>query len=417
MIIKSTFIDTPVYGEIRIRENEYVVVENGIITGIYGSIPPEYANENIIDRTGMIIIPAFNDIHVHAPQFYNRGNGYDLQLLDWLNNYTFPIEEKFADAQFAQKAYRDFVNGLILSGTMRAAIFATVHMDATKILMELIEKSGIKACVGKVNMDRNSPEGLCEDTDKSIDETIELIKWAEGLKNVEYILTPRFVPSVSEKLMIRLGDLAQKYHLCVQSHVSENKDEVELVRRLHPKAESYTRVYDEYGLLRKGRTILAHGIYLTDDEKKIIRDKEIYIAHCPDSNVNLSSGIMRLSHYKELGIKCPLASDVAGGNTLAMNKNAVYAVQISKVNSFINKTDKTIGLSEALYLATKESGQFFGNVGSFDENCEFDALVIDVDSLQPDNADAYKKLQLFMYDGDYRYIITRYCSGKEVILL
>ena len=415
MFVKGTFIYTPAYGDVKVKENNYLHIVDGIVDKFYDKIPEEFAGEELVDYGDNIIIPAFNDLHVHAPQYLNRGLGYDDELLPWLEKYTFPLEGRFMKEEFALKAYTLFLNDLINSGTMRFAAFATIHKHATKLLMELTNKTGMKAYIGKVNMDRNSPDYLCEDREKSISDTCELIEWTKNQENVKYILTPRFVPSVTPELMRALGDLAEKYNLPVQSHVSENPGEISWVKSLHPDIESYTAVYREYGLLRKGQTILAHGIHLTDNERKIIKDNNIYIAHCPQSNVDLSSGIMRLDKYVKDGIKCALASDVSGGHTVAMNRHIITAVEMSKANTFYNPEDGFVTLKEAFYLATKGSGSFFGKVGSFEPDYEFDALVLDTKK-QPEliKRSALEKLWLFLYDGSNDYIIDRYCDGKIV---
>lgn len=415
MIIKGTFIFTPEFGQLTIKENLYLHISDGKVTQFYDKVPDELESEELIDYSGKIIIPAFNDLHVHAPQYINRGIGFDEELLPWLNKYTFPVESKYSNPEFATAAYSLFLNKLKLKGTMRFCAFATLHKDSAWKLMELTEKSGMKAYIGKVNMDRNSPDFLIEDTDKSIAETEELIIKSQSLKNVDYILTPRFVPSTTSKMMSALGNLGEKYNLAVQSHLSENKAEIEWVRELHPDIASYTEVYKEYGLLRKNQTIMAHSIHLTDTEKKILKDYNVMLAHCAQSNADLSSGIMQLRKNIEDGLRCSIASDVAGGHTLGMNRHIAYTIEISKINAMYNPAHRPLTLPEALYLATKESGSFFGKVGSFEKDFDFDALVISTDELNGlFEKNPFEELQQFIYDGDDRNIIARYCAGKEI---
>ena len=415
MIIKSNFLYTPSQSTLTVNEDAYLHVKDGRVLEFYKELPVDLKHEEILDYSGRIVIPAFNDLHIHAPQYINRGAGLDEELLPWLSKYTFPVEARYSDVAFADRSYRLFLNRLIDAGTMRFAAFGTLHKNATWRLMELTEKSGLAAYIGKVNMDRNSPDFLIEDTEKSIAETEELIIRSQSLKNVKYIITPRFVPSTTPEIMSSLADLAEKYDLPIQSHLSENHSEIAWVRELHPTIDTYTEVYKEFGLLRKNKTIMAHGIHLSEREKDILKANGVYIAHCAHSNVNLSSGIMKLRKNLEYGLNCVIASDVAGGHTPAMNRHIAFTVEISKINAMYNPDEKPLSVPEALFLATKQSGSFFGKVGSFEPGYDFDALVINMNEL----GNKYEKtpedqLSQFIYDGDDRNIIARFCRGQKI---
>lgn len=416
MLIKGNFVYAVSKNSLIIKENKYMHVEDGVVQEFYDDIPESMYNEEVRDYKDSIIIPAFNDLHVHASQYLNRGVGFDKELIPWLNTYTFPLEAGFAEIDFAKKAYEAFTDSVKRSGTMRFVAFATLHEQATWELMRIVEKSGLKAYIGKVNMDRNSSEKLTEETGKSLDETERLInRVSEELKNVKYILTPRFVPSTTERLMTGIAKLAETYNLPVQSHLSENVSEVEWVKKLHPAVESYTKVYEEYGLLRYNKTIMAHAIYLDDKERELLNDKNVYLAHCAQSNANLTSGIMPLRKYMNEGLNCVIASDVAAGNSVAMNRHIEYTIQMSKINELNNKEDKAVNITEALYMATKAPGRFFGKVGSFEKGYEFDALVIDMgESDIFYKRTPFEKLEQFIYTGDDRNIKEKYCSGKIV---
>ena len=371
MIIKGNFIYMTSRTDMQIRQQQFLHVEDGIVQSFYTELPKQFCEEEVKDYGGAIIIPAFCDLHVHAPQYLNRGIGFDKELLPWLETYTFPVEGKYKDPVFAKRAYKLFLNRLWASGTMRFLAFATLHHDATWELMRLTEESGLHAFIGKVNMDRNAPDYLMEDTGKALEETEALILRAkEELQHVRYIATPRFVPSTTEKMMVGIGKLCEKYNLPVQSHLSENRNEIAWVKELHPKINSYTEVYDYYGLLRKNQTIMAHAIYLGEKEKELLREKQVFLAHCAHSNANLSSGVMSLRKNLESGLNCVIASDVAGGHTPAMNQNAVMSVEISKINALFHEDEPALSLPEAFYLATKGAGTFWGKVGSFESGYE-----------------------------------------------
>ena len=416
MILKGTFLHTPALGELEIRPNAYLVTDHTTVVGLYDTLPPEYEGQPVTDWGDSLIIPAFTDLHIHAPQIINRGIGYDKELLPWLETYTFPAEARFADAAFADRAWKALLNHLWAVGTLRFSAFATIHRAATWRLMELAERSGLRGLIGKVNMDRNAPDSLREDTAASLADTEELIcRSRTELRRTRFILTPRFVPSTTPMLMDGLGVLAERYSLPVQSHLSENRSEVAWVAQLHPDIPTYTQVYADYGLLPRDRTIMAHAIHLSDGEKDLLRDRGIMLAHCPLSNANLSSGIMPLRQNLARGLWCSVASDVAGGHTAAMARSVTATVQTSKLNWLDHPDQSPLPLAEAFYLATRGPGAFFGDVGAFLPGFDFDALV-----LRPSPLDTlvertpFERLEQFLYDGDDRNIAARYCAGSLI---
>ena len=416
MILRGNIIWTPAPGKLEVRRRAYLVSDGETVAGVWDALPPEHAGAPVEDWGEAVIIPAFCDLHIHAPQLPNRGIGYDRQLLDWLDRYTFPLEARYGDVDFAQRVWKAFLNRLWAGGTLRFSAFATVHKTAAWRLMELTEQSGLRGLVGKVNMDRNAPDSLLEDTDASLADTEELICRArEELRHVGFILTPRFVPSTTERMMDGLGALGEKYGLPVQSHLAENPGEVEWVRQLHPEAGSYTQVYADHGLLRRDQTIMAHCIHLSEEERAILKERGVTLAHCPVSNADLASGVMPLRRYLREGLRCCVASDVAGGHTAAMNRNTAAALALSRLRWLDRPEEPPLTAAEGLYLATRAPGAFFGKVGAFEPGYAFDALV-----LTPGPGDELvertpeERLEQFLYDGDDRNIAARYCGGKLV---
>jgi guanine deaminase len=392
----------------------FIAVEEGKIVSVGYHLDEKYHNAKVIDFGNQLIIPSFNDVHIHAPQYPMAGLGFDQELLPWLQNYTFPLEAKYDDIDYAQKKYKQFLIKLWKVGTLRFVAFSTIHKEATIALIELIAQTGLKAFVGKVNMDRNAIPELTEATETSISDTLAVLEATSSYKeDVKYIITPRFVPATSTQLMKQLGEISENYHLPVQSHLSENRNEVAWVKSLHPECTSYTDVYERYGLLRKNQTIMAHCIYLSKEEKRKIKEKGVLVAHCPQSNEDLASGIMPLRQYLTEGIHCAIASDVAGAHVPDMNRHIVEAIQMSKLWWVEHPEDLPITLAEAFYLATKSSGAFFGKVGSFETGFDFDALVITVDEF--DLATTIpEQLEKFIYCGDDRHIKHRFVAGKEI---
>lgn len=209
--------------ELVCMEHSYIVVEDGRVAGVFRTLPERYAQLPVLDYGEHLILPGMTDLHVHAPQFAFRGLGMDMELLEWLNTYTFPEESKYKELEYADRAYGSFVNHLLHSTTTRAAIFATIHVPATELLMQKLDRAGLSCYVGKVNMNRNSPVYLREiSTNQALRDTERwLCETKEAYRTVKPILTPRFIPSCTDDLMYGLARLQAKYGVPVQSHLSE----------------------------------------------------------------------------------------------------------------------------------------------------------------------------------------------------
>ena len=227
--------------EIVCLEQGSIVVENGRVTGVFQTLPARYAALPVLDYGHRLILPGMSDLHVHAPQFAFRGLGMDMELLEWLNTYTFPEESKYKDLDYAERAYGSFASHLLRSTTTRAAIFATIHVPATELLMQKLDAMGLECFVGKVNMNRNSPVYLREiSTNQALRDTERWICETKArYAHVRPILTPRFIPSCTDDLMFGLARLRAKYDLPVQSHLSENYSEIAWIRELCPRSKNY----------------------------------------------------------------------------------------------------------------------------------------------------------------------------------
>ena len=413
---KGDIIFAPTPDRFQTFEDGYVIVEDGRVRRVCSSLPSDSGDITVIDRSGRLIIPGFNDLHIHAPQYPLAGLGFDYELLPWLEKYTFKAESKYSDIDVADHWYRQFITKLWENGTLRFSAFATLHNEATLRLMELCQESGLRPVIGKVNMDRNSPDYLVEDTDVSLAGTEELIAKSRKLTpDIGFIITPRFVPSTTPELMAGLGEIARRYHLPLQSHLDENRNEIQWVHDLHPDIPTYTEVYEQYGLMPDGRTIMAHCIWLTDRERKILKEHGVWLTHCAESNLDLASGIMPVRRNLDYGLKISIASDVAGGHEPAMNRHIVMTIEASKAKTFEDghAEDRPLCLSEAFHMATKAGGAFFGKVGSFEPGYEFDALIIREDE-SPLELSVEERLERFIYTGDDRDIEERYVGGVLV---
>ncbi len=418
-IYRANIIYTPTPGKLEIIPHGYIVVKsNGLVDGIYKELPENMDwRRQVMDFGDKILIPAFNDLHVHAPQYRNMGLALDLELLPWLNTYTFPEETKYADPDYARRLYRRFVHELWMQGTMRSAVFATIHPEATRILADLFIQAGMGAYVGLVGMNRNSPDTLQNTTVEVIDGMrmlkAHLDEHGDGL--VQPIITPRFVPSCSDKMLTALGEYAKETGLPVQSHLSENRSEINWVQELEPDTTCYGGAYDKYGLFGQTPTLMAHCCYTDGEELELMRKNGVYVVHCPMSNSNLSSGMAPIRKFLNAGINVALGTDVSAGHHMSMLRVMQYAIQVSKLNYAQTKGEMSfLSLSEVFYLATKGGGSFFGKVGSFEPGYEFDALLIDDTYLNYDHYTLEQRLERYIYLGDDRDIKRRFCRGVEL---
>lgn len=418
-IYKANILYTPTPEQFQVLENGYIAVtEQGIIEGTYASFPEHLKDAELTDFGDNLLIPAMNDLHVHAPQYRNMGLAMDLELLPWLNTYTFPEERHFADIHYAEHIYRRFVHELWMQGTMRSAIFATIHPEATILLAQLLRQAGLGAYVGLVGMNRNCPDFLANTTEEVVRDTERLIRelqTSEQTPLVRPIITPRFVPSCTDDMLRALGQLAKKYQLPVQSHLSENISEILWVKELEPESKNYGDAYYRYGLFGQTPTLMAHCCYTKGAELELMRRQHVYAVHCPTSNCNLASGMAHVRTLLNNGIPVALGTDISGGNNLSVLRTIQYALQISKLQYAETKGKSAfLTLSEAFYLATKSGGSFFGKVGSFEPGYDFDALVVDDSYLNYDNYSLLHRIERYIYLGDDRDIRHRFCRGIDL---
>ena len=415
-VYKAHILFTKEKERFEVFENGYVAVEDGRVTGVSTRLS-EVAGPDaeVTDFGNKLLIPAMNDMHVHAPQVHNQGVAMDLELLPWLQNYTFPEEAKYADTHYAERMYRRFLHTQWLFGTMRSVVFGTVHTESTRILMKLYQEAGMGAMVGKVAMNRNCPDNLSEDVEAYTQGQERLIAdFGDDNALVRPIITPRFVPSCTPELLKTCGELANKYQLPVQSHLSENTSEIAWVAELEKESTSYGDAYNRYGLFGQTPTIMAHCVWTNGSELELMKRNRVMVAHCPTSNFNLSSGLAPVRTFLDEGLPIGLGSDISGGHDLCMFRILTYAIQVSKMHYQQDKSKAFLTLPEIFWIATKSAGSFFGKVGSFEPGYDFDALVIDDAVLHPDEYSLLHRLERFIYVGDDRQIAHRFCRGQEV---
>ena len=373
--------------EVRCVEGGYAVCVDGVSAGVFDELPEKYAGLPLVDCGDNLVIPGMSDIHIHAPQYAFRGLGMDLELLDWLNTHTFPEEAHYADLAYAERAYDIFANDLRHSPTTRAVVFGTMHLE--------------------------------EDTAQSAADTRRWLADVEGrYDHTAPIITPRFTPSVTDELMAELADIAHEKSLPVQSHLSENPSECGWVKELCPWSSCYGEAYDHFGLLGP-RTVMAHCIYSDETETELLSSSGTYVAHCPQSNAQLSSGIAPIRRYLDLGMNVGLGTDVAGGANLSMFRCMADAVAVSKLRwRLVDDSLPALTTQEALWLATAGGGSFFGRVGSLAEGYEFDALVLDDSNIAtPRDLSVWERLERYVYLAEEGgSLVRKYVSGREIDL-
>ncbi len=404
---------------IRLCPDSYLLCEDGLCKGIFQEVPEQYKALPLKDYSGKLIIPGMSDLHIHAPQFSYRGLGMDMELLDWLNTYTFPEETKYTDLRYADLAYGQFADALRRSTTTRASIFATVHNPATELLMEKMEASGLISYVGKVNMDRNCPDYIRETSAAaSVAATEEWVcHTKDRFQNTKPILTPRFIPTCSDELIKGLRTLVEKYHLPVQSHLSENFGEIAWVKELCPGAKNYGDAYDRFGLFGGDHPcIMAHCVHSDAEEQALMKKNGVFIAHAPLSNSNIASGVAPISAYIKGELNVGLASDVAGGDSENLLHSIVEAIRASKLRWRLQDQNvKPLSVDEAFYIATLGGGRFFGKVGSFADGYEFDAVVLDDSTLvHPQELSLRARLERSLYLADDRHVKAKFVKGNQL---
>ncbi len=413
--IHGTIIHAPRMGEIEIVEDGYLLLRDGAIEGVYKVLPEGCVPDKEHDFSGRLIIPSFTDLHLHAPQYAMLGMGMDLPLIEWLNAYTFKTEAMFADPVFARKVYAALADALIRHGTTRVCIYASIHRPTAHILMEELERAGVTGYAGKVNMDRNTTPELTETTEGALEETRRFIEECAGrYLHLRPMITPRFTPSCSNALMEGLGKLADEYNVPIQSHLSENDVEIAWVKSLCPDCESYWQSYERRGLWRD-KTIMAHCVHSDDAERAAIKKAGVWVAHCPDSNTNIYSGVAPVRLMLNEGINVALGSDIAGGAKLSIFHVMAEAIRASKLRYYYagkREEEKFLTVAEAFYLATSAGARYFGAGPGFHKGDMLHAIVLSDETLPPSRPlTSAERLERLVYADDAHAVKAVWSEG------
>jgi len=321
------------------------------------------------DRSNEYALPGFIDLHTHLSQYYIRGL-YEPALLPWLNKYVFPEEERSKNIEYAEKLSRDFFSAMLKTGTTTCVIYTAPFFSACDMAFEIAKETGIRALIGMTMMDMNCPENLPQNSHKTLEESILLYeKWHGKNAKLDYIFTPRFAPTCSLELMKEVAKYAIEHNAWIQTHLSENKEEIEMVKEIFG-FKNYTEVYQKAGLLTQ-HSIFAHCIHLGDEEIKMLAENKCKIAHCPDSNFFLKSGEFPLQKIEEAGIEYGLGSDVGAGTSL----NMLYHTKMMNYR----QSDYPVLPAKALYHITLGSAKLLGVdkiIGSLEIGKEADIVFL-----------------------------------------
>ncbi|MCH7323509.1 guanine deaminase [Solibacillus sp. MA9] len=342
---------------------------------------------------GQYFLPGFVDLHVHAPQWAQSGTALDIPLSDWLNTYTFPIESKFSDLNFAKEVYEDLVSTLLANGTTTSLYFATVHKEASLLLAEICANKGQRGLVGKVVMDdpEQTPEFYRDadiqtalaDTEEFIIAVKELAKTTK--QGVYPVVTPRFIPSCTDGALKGLGELADKYDTHIQSHCSESDWAHGYVKERFNKNDAFA--LHDFGLLGD-KAVMAHCNFLDDEDVELFAETGTAISHCPISNAYFANSVIPVAHFHSKGVDIGLGSDVSGGFSPSLFDNARQAVMSSRMlEDGVNPSlpaekrgvaNSRITINEAFYLATAGGGESLSlPIGRLQENYAWDVQIID----------------------------------------
>ncbi|WMT41805.1 guanine deaminase [Paenibacillus sp. D2_2] len=385
---------------------------------------------------GQYLLPGFIDLHVHAPQWAQSGTALDIPLYDWLNTYTFPLESKFADLDFAKKVYDDLVSTLLANGTTTVLYFATVHKEASLLLAEICAEKGQRGLVGKVVMDdpAQNPEYYRDaDTNSALVDTEEFIlavrELAKTVKQGVYpVVTPRFIPSCTNEALEGLGKLAAKYDAYVQSHCSESDWAHGYVRDRFDKNDAFA--LQDFGLLRE-KSIMAHCNFLDEPDADLFAETGTAIAHCPVSNAYFANSVIPVAHFHAKGIDIGLGTDISGGFSPSLFDNVRQAVISSRMlEDGVNPSlpahergvpESRITIDEAFYLATAGGGESLSlPIGRIQQNYAWDVQIIDTKlpsaklPIFDENEDLHGIFEKIMYLARPENIREVWVQGEKV---
>lgn len=428
--LRGYFIDVPEPGTLRAWSDGAMVIDQGLIAeiGDFDTLNKKNRPEPVrwLHGSNTLILPGLIDLHTHLPQYPAVARG-DAELLSWLRQYIFPLEKEFTGVK-GRRECPGFFEALASGGTTTAVILSAIFEDSCEAAFEAAQERGIRAVIGKVMMDIGSYGTLQPKKIASISMTESerlCKKWHganEGL--LEYAFTPRFAVSCSDKLLRGAAELARKHGAYLQTHLSENREEIEKVRHQFMWAKDYVDVYDQCGVLGP-KTILAHCLHLEDREWQVLKERGCRIAHCPTANLFLRSGLFPMNKARAMGLEVGLGSDVGAGPELNLFRVMRAAVETQTARTFYEPEAKPMNPVEALHLSTLGAARVLGKeeqIGSFEIGKEADLVVMDMGKLFPYERDskirssvsAEDLVSLCVYRGGPEQVLETFVRGNSI---
>ncbi|NWA59992.1 guanine deaminase [Pantoea sp. B9002] len=397
-------------GLLTLRDGKVVSLESWQIAE--GRVDPT----RVTDLRGKLIVPGFIDTHIHYPQTEMIG-AFGEQLLEWLNQYTFPVESQYHCPDHSAKMSAFFLHQLLSNGTTTALVFGTVHKQSVDSLFSAAQQLDMRLIAGKVMMDRNAPEYLTETPEESYQHTRELIERWHQRGRLSYALTPRFAPTSSPELLDKVRQLREEFpDVWMHTHLSENQQEIAWVKALFPEHAGYLDVYHHHQLTGK-RSVFAHCLHLEDQEWQCLHDTDSSIAFCPTSNLFLGSGLFNIKRCWQQGVRMGIGTDVGAGTTFNLLQTLGEAYKVGQLQQY------KLSACEAFYHATLGGAHALDLddvIGNFNPGKEADFVVLDaaVSPLQKlrnaNSKDIWERLFVMMTLGDDRNIAQTWVSGKPV---
>jgi len=399
------------------HEDGAVITENGKIAAIgdYASLRDPALPE--IDHRPYLILPGFIDTHIHFPQVQVIAS-WGAQLLDWLNTYTFPEESRFAQQGHAPLMAEKFLDLLLSHGTTTAVAFCSVHPQSAEALFSAAEARGMAMVAGKVMMDRNAPEAVLDTPQQGYDDSKRLIEKWHRRGRQHYAITPRFAITSTPEQMEMTGQLVREHPDChIQTHLSENRDEIAFTLSLYPQARDYLDIYETYGLL-SDKLLLGHSIHLEPREIARMAETGSRAVFCPTSNLFLGSGLFDEAGLRAAGVVSGIATDVGGGTSYSMLQTLNEGYKIlqlrgQKLHPYAAFHWMTRGNALALGMADR--------IGTLDPGSDADLVVLDsratpAMALRMDRAETLaEELFILQILGDDRAIAQTYIAGKPML--
>ena len=395
-----------------------VLVEGGVIraVGPASALRNAHPGARVHDYGKRLISPGFVDAHIHYPQTAIIAS-WGKRLIDWLNSYTFPEEMRFADPAYAKQAAESCLDLLLAHGTTTLCSYATIHPASVDALFDAAQTRGMRVLAGKTCMDRNAPEGLRDTPRSAYDDSKALLERWHGQNRLSYVITPRFAPTSSPEQLEALGALWADYPDCLmQTHLSEQTEEIEWVRALFPEARDYLDVYERFGLIGRG-ALFGHAIHLEARERARLREAGAALIHCPTSNAFIGSGMFDMAGLKAGGQRVGLASDIGGGSSFSMLRTMASAYEIAQLRG------TALHPAQLWWLATAGSAAALGlegRIGSLAPGKEADLIVLDLESTpaiaqRARNAETlWEALFPTIMMGDDRAIDETWVNGRPV---